>query len=335
MISAGANYGRAIGEIVNRRATYLGASATTKTFLCTVKPLSDNMLSSIAICLSSVDKTVWTLDNNQRVHPLKYQRFGSSNTFVKVTGRTCYKCITCNDDIGNKNEKRVPLTYVNQSIADPINFSIFEKDIEYMMIVGQVRNSLLRVNRYEGQAVKIDMTGRRVRIYMELVGIANTITHIIHPLLRGYNKTKDSYKIWKFQPNHFQCACRNHISKILHGEAYDFSAIKLFQQHVVEEWNPRSKNATALIIPPVSMRDEIKTDGYGMAIIELLCLSGILLQISKHNNVTTWELNKKWEGKTLYLCMDGLSLDRHRSFRRNLTNLPFSFDKAFRQSIIF
>ena len=29
MISAGANYGRGIGEIVNRRATYLGASTNT------------------------------------------------------------------------------------------------------------------------------------------------------------------------------------------------------------------------------------------------------------------------------------------------------------------
>ena len=179
------------------------------------------------------------------------------------------------------------------------------------------------------------MTGKRVRTYTELVSIANTITHTIGPLLTGYNKTKDSYKIWKYQPTNFQCECRHSISKILHGEAKDFSAIKLFQQHVVEEWNPGSKIATALIIPPVSMRDEIKTDGYGMAIIELLCLSGILLPTSKQNDVGTWELNEKWEGKTLYLCMDGLSLDRHRSFQRKLVNLPFSFDKAFKQSFIF
>ena len=33
MISAGPNYGMGIGEIVNRRATYLGASTTTQTFL--------------------------------------------------------------------------------------------------------------------------------------------------------------------------------------------------------------------------------------------------------------------------------------------------------------
>ena len=38
---------------------------------------------------------------------------------------------------------------------------------------------------------------------------------------------------------------------------------------------------------------------------------------------------------TLYLCIDGILLDRHRSFQRKLANLPYYFDKAFRQCIIF
>ena len=63
----------------------------------------------------------------------------------------------------------------------------------------------------------------------------------------------------------------------------------------------------------MSLRDEIKIDGYGMAIIELY-LSGILLKIEERNDATVWELNKNWEDKTMYLCMDGLLLDLHRSF---------------------
>ena len=43
MILAGANYVRSIGEIVNRRATYLGTSATTQTYLGTVKPRADTL----------------------------------------------------------------------------------------------------------------------------------------------------------------------------------------------------------------------------------------------------------------------------------------------------
>ena len=87
-----------------------------------------------------------------------------------------------------------------------------------------------------------------------------------------------------------------------------------FQEAVVKEWNPRSVEATALLIPPVSLRDEIKTDGYGMAIIEILCLSGILIKVKMYGDTFAWELNPKWNEKTVYICMDGLSLDRHRCF---------------------
>ena len=54
MISSGANYGRGIGEIVNRRATYLGASTTTKTFIRVVKPFGDDMKNKITLRLSHV-----------------------------------------------------------------------------------------------------------------------------------------------------------------------------------------------------------------------------------------------------------------------------------------
>ena len=37
----------------------------------------------------------------------------------------------------------------------------------------------------------------------------------------------------------------------------------------------------------------------------------------------------------MYLCLDGLSLDRHRSFQKRLTKLPVSFKQAYRQGLIF
>ena len=69
IISSGANYGRGLGDMMNRRSTYLGASSTTQTFLRVVKPYADSMLSNIAIRLSGLLKTVWMLDNNQKGHP--------------------------------------------------------------------------------------------------------------------------------------------------------------------------------------------------------------------------------------------------------------------------
>ena len=53
---------------------------------------------------------------------------------------------------------------------------------------------------------------------------------------------------------------------------------------IVEQWNPRSKEATALLIPPVSLRDEIETDGYGMAIMEILYLSGVLIKVESYGD---------------------------------------------------
>ena len=67
----------------------------------------------------------------------------------------------------------------------------------------------------------------------------------------------------------------------------------------------------------MSLRDEIKTDGYGMAIIEILCLAGVLIKVKMYTDVYSWNLSKDWDQKTVYLCMDGLSLDIHRSFQKN------------------
>ena len=92
---------------------------------------------------------------------------------------------------------------------------------------------------------------------------------------------------------------------------------KKFQQNIVEQWYPASKEPSVIIIPPVSLRDEIKTDGYGMALIEILRLSGILIQVNQEDDACEWVLNKEWEAKTLCICIDRLSLDRHRLFQKN------------------
>lgn len=40
------------------------------------------------------------MKNNQKGHSKKFQRFGSSNSVVKVTDRTIRNCIFCEDLIG-------------------------------------------------------------------------------------------------------------------------------------------------------------------------------------------------------------------------------------------
>ena len=161
-----------IGEIVNQRATYLAASTTTHTFLRTVNPFGNAMIDNITATLMHLNKTVWMLDNNQRGHSLKFQRFGSSNNFVKVTGRT----------------------YVDQVIVNPVQFPVFEQEVTDQKSISQIHTSLTRKSLVCESPTRIDITGNRVGVYLALIDIASTITHTIKPLLTGYNATTKKYK---------------------------------------------------------------------------------------------------------------------------------------------
>ena len=92
-------------------------------------PYETSMESNVTKTFSFVNKTVWTLDNNQSGNPVKNQQWGSSNNFFKVTGRTCREYIECTTDIGDESEKRVIIPYIDQAVINPIGFSIFEKTV--------------------------------------------------------------------------------------------------------------------------------------------------------------------------------------------------------------
>ena len=64
-------------------------------------------------------------------------------------------------------------------------------------------------------------------------------------------------------------------------------------------------------------------------------MASLLLHIKSNNKMDYWELCDDWEAKVVYLCMDGLSLDRHRSFQNKLVKLPYSYSNLFKQSILF
>ena len=82
------------------------------------------------------------------------------------------------------------------------------------------------------------------------------------------------------------------------------------------------------------LHDEIRTDGYGMALIDLLVHIG-LLEITDLNGCKKWTVCKNYKEKTVYLCLDGLSVDRHRCFFRKIIDLPLSFTDKFLQAIEF
>ena len=86
--------------------------------------------------------------------------------------------------------------------------------------------------------------------------------------------------------------CRNQIFLRFWEEQNSFMSIcSSFQYNNVKLWNSDIKNESKILIPPVSLRDEIKTEVFGMAIIELLLRCGILVARKVSREFTTYELS--------------------------------------------
>ena len=69
--------------------------------------------------------------------------------------------------------------------------------------------------------------------------------------------------------------------------------------------------------------------------IELLVRCGILTQVKISDNASRWDSSPNWDKKRVVLCVDGLSLDRHKSFQKKLANIKTSFTNNFLQAIVF
>ena len=102
-------------------------------------------------------------------------------------------------------------------------------------------------------------------------------------------------------------------------------------------WNNNSQSIAKIMVPPVTADDEVQTLGYGMALIKLLTIVGLLEYESQpmESSKTSWKLGDNYKGKRVYLCLDGLSIDRHRLFKKRLGLLPGGFVKAYEQSVVF
>ena len=282
-----------------------------------------------------------TLDNNQKGNPRKFQRFGSRNFYLKVTGRCLHESISFNQtfDISYK----VPITYVDQVIPSAYGMTPFEQ--VYSTSGDDILTNI--ANYISGDLPvhlpstdKIDISGSRVSSYINVLHICDALL-CQFKYLTGFNKSTNEFKQWRNQPSQYKDNnTRKVIIQLLCLTKHNMlSSAYSFQQRCTEVWNPYSKAVTKIIIPPVSMIDEITIEGFGMAIIELMTLVGIL-EVHYSSNKTGdtiahWDLCDGWDSQVLYLFMDGLSLDRHRTFQKRLATLDMKFTDAFEQSMTF
>ena len=74
-----------------------------------------------------------------------------------------------------------------------------------------------------------------------------------------------------------------------------------FQRQVVCQWNPSCKNVSECVVPSILHRDETTTNRFDVAVIEMLCYSGIIEIKERKNENIEWVLSKNWNKKN-YAC---------------------------------
>ena len=157
---------------------------------------------------------VAALDNNKKGHNKKFQRNGTSNDFIKVTGRFFRMCETFdypNEATKNIYEKeKVSITYVNQAIPSMYKLPCFElvvsRDNERRSI--SIASSILNTDVVVPRSTDIDVTGSRVTSYVNTVECCDIVNDCICPYLTNYFLGEDEFKKWTTMPHEFNSAKR-------------------------------------------------------------------------------------------------------------------------------
>ena len=219
IVSAGACYGRGISGKALKHSTHAGISSNMQSMLNRVKHLNSNMNKKIQEMMLNKKYFVVALDNNQKGHNRKYQRDGSSNDFIKVTGRFFRSCDTFDyptDTIKNINEKKkVLITYINQAIPSMYNLPCFERVLLDTNVNKDknIARSILSTSANVPLSTTIDITGLRVKGYVNNVECCDVVKHVISPYLTNYFIGQDGFKKWSAMPLEFNTTTRRLIAK--------------------------------------------------------------------------------------------------------------------------
>ena len=348
MVAAADAYAKGDGEKSIHTSVHSGYSTTISTFLSKTKQWRKSMPNTIQNELSTKQKFVCCLDNNQKGYTRKYQRDGSSNKFIKVTA-TCIKECFDVSSLYNSTVNNVDLTYYDQAVPSPIGLPIYETILDntntlsesgVLDCINYINNKDKRASylHNDNNSINIDSSGSRVNTYKEVCLIVQQLNNI-RQCASGYVAREKKVYFVNHLPNELKSEKVVRFIKYFHTLKHDLlkaSLLKRFQYNNTSLWNSHIEKVVKLIIPPVSLHDEIRTDGYGMALIELLVHLGLLYEYNDiHSGIKRWEACKDFEKKTVYLCLDGLSIERHRCFYRKLLDLPLSFTEQFKQAVEF
>ena len=140
---------------------------------------------------------VATMDNNQRGYPIKYPRKGYNSNFIKVTGRTFVEATQIEFNL--TEEFKCEVEYTDQKIISAMGMPHFEKLVDGgKMDYGEIVNALENPASITNDQMVVDITGMRVKTYVDLLTISSTLQSA-SKYLSGYNATTKKYKKWEHQ----------------------------------------------------------------------------------------------------------------------------------------
>ena len=227
------------------------------------------MISEIHMRLKDEMNIVACLDNNQKGHPMKYQRFGKSNRFVKVTGCVLKKFYS-NKDQNEAFNEFVELSYTDQDIPSPINMPPFEKhqyNKKSLLQICTEINENVDIDELSSNIVSIpDFSGDRVRMYIKYCYLMLSCNLLRITTSGCYTQHNKKIRMVPHSPQKWSNESTDTILKTLHLIKYNkfYSKASNFQQNIVSRWNYFENHVAEFIIPRVYMHDKITTDGYGI-----------------------------------------------------------------------
>ena len=187
IVAAGAVYSRELGDTIQKRATYCGIPLSVKTMIKNIRHDSEKVEKTVMNVLSQQKYIVAAMDNNQKGYPKKYQRYGISNQFIKVTASFFKLYSSIPIDTPNPESTTI-ITYINHPIPSPFGMIPFEN----LITVTQLTEAITTIGKgcQKRDISTIDFTGKHVSSYIHLAHVCDIITNGIRPFMTGYNATQ-------------------------------------------------------------------------------------------------------------------------------------------------
>ena len=218
MISTGASYVQGISSNALMHLTSSGLLCTYNTMMKKLKEMNHNMNNVITQSLSKKEHFVIVLDNNRKGNSKKFQRNGSSNEFVKVTGRFFKKCHMFNVENHVTKESvdsHVAITYINQAILSIYLMPAFNNIAPLADNESTKANQICNYSDWVETHASIGFSGYCVKRYTELLNITNIVSTVLMRYLTNYSLKAKASRPWNYQPEQFKNEYHLSVTKAL------------------------------------------------------------------------------------------------------------------------